>query len=309
MMFTLMEKIIKVINKRLLRTPGVEILKKNFNSESNKKSHLDFWLNKSKQNPSFRKFFFEENKIENVFSEDISDYTFDAMHSFSITEEMLDTLKKSGLLIIKNALPDHEKENVIKHFLELKNKKITKKWVGEVAIDIREESEIQRGYIDIEQFEHLNRYSDQATKNIYNRIVKPTVELHYLKLKKILEKKPLRGETFLHSDRFLPHFKMFYTPFKIEKDDAPFQYAIGSHKINEDYVNFFLKSKYFDETDKGSSKLIKKLVTVTSDENTLYIAFTNGLHKRSAFTKENSERFMMFFQYVERFNKFNYLFN
>ena len=60
MMFTLMEKIIKVINKRLLRTPGVEILKKNFNSESNKKSHLDFWLNKSKQNPSFRKFFFEE---------------------------------------------------------------------------------------------------------------------------------------------------------------------------------------------------------------------------------------------------------
>ena len=25
--------------------------------------------------------------------------------------------------------------------------------------------------------------------------------------------------------------------------------------------------------------------------------------------KENSERFMMFFQYVERFNKFNYLFN
>ena len=125
----------------------------------------------------------------------------------------------------------------------------------------------------------------------------------------ILEEKSLRGETLLHSDRFLPHFKMFYTPFKIEKYDAPFQYAIGSHKINEDYINFFLKSKYFDETDEGSLKLIKKLVTVTTDENTLYIAFTNGLHKRSAFTKENSERFMMFFQYVERFNKFNYLFN
>ena len=36
------EKIIKIINKRLLRTPGVETLKKNFHSENVKKSHLDF---------------------------------------------------------------------------------------------------------------------------------------------------------------------------------------------------------------------------------------------------------------------------
>lgn len=303
------EKIIKIINKRLLRTPGVETLKKNFHSENVKKSHLDFWLKKSEQNPSFKKYFFEENKCENIFSKDVSDYTFDSKNNFSITEEMLNTLKKSGLLIIKNALPDQEKEKVIEHFLELKYKKLNKNWIGEVTNNIREESEIQRGYIDIQQFEHLNRYSNQATQNIYNRIVKPNVELHYLKLKKILEKKFLRGETLLHSDRFLPHFKMFYTPFKIEKDDAPFQYAIGSHKINQDYINFFLKSRYFDETDESSSKLIKNLVKVTTDENTLYIAFTNGLHKRSAFTKENSERFMMFFQYVERFNKFNYLFN
>ena len=42
MLRPLKEKIIKIINKRLLRTPGVETLKKNFNSEKNKKSHL--WL-------------------------------------------------------------------------------------------------------------------------------------------------------------------------------------------------------------------------------------------------------------------------
>mgnify|MGYP006083190177 FL=1 len=222
---------------------------------------------------------------------------------------MFISLKKFGLLVIKNALPKEEKENVISHFMELKNNEFSKKWMGEITKITREESELQRGYIDINKFEYLNRYSNQATKNIYNKVVKPNVELHYLKLKKILEEKPLRGETLLHSDRFLPHFKMFYTPFKIEKNDAPFQYALGSHKIDESYINFFLKSKYFDETDVSSFELTKKKVTVTTDENTLYIAFTNGLHKRSAFTKENSERFMMFFQYVERFNKFNYLFN
>ena len=309
MVLRLKKKIIKLINKRLLRTPGVEILRKNFSSEIKKKSHLDFWLKKSKKNPSLNKFFFEENITNEIFSQDIFDYTFDAKNNFSITQEMLDTLQKFGLLVIKNALPKEEKDNVIDYFLELKNKKFTKNWIGEVANDTREDSEIQRRYIDISQFKYLNRYSNEATKNIYNKIVEPNVELHYLKLKKTFEKKILRGETLLHSDRFLPHFKMFYTPFKIEKDNAPLQYALGSHKINENYVNFFLKSKFFDETDEVSLKLIKKLVTVTTDENTIYIAFTNGLHKRSAFTKKKSERFMMFFQYVERFNKFNYLFN
>ena len=309
MLHNLKEKIIKLINKRLLKTPGLETLKKNLSSEKNKKSHLDFWLKKSSQNPSINKFFFEENAASEKFNQNISDYTFDTFNNFSITEEMLISLKKFGLLVIKNALPTKEKENIISHFLELKNNKFSKKWIGETTKNIREESEIQRGYIDINKFEYLNRYSNQATKNIYNKVVKPNVELHYLKLKKILEEKPMRGETLLHSDRFLPHFKMFYTPFKIEKNDAPLQYALGSHKINENYINFFLKSKYFDETDKSSLELIKKPITVTTDENTLYIAFTNGLHKRSAFTKTNSERCMMFFQYVERFNKFNYLFN
>ena len=87
------------------------------------------------------------------------------------------------------------------------------------------------------------------------------------------------------------------------------QYAVGSHKINNDYKNFFLKSKYFDSTDNLSSNLIKKLVSVTTSDNTLYIAFTNGLHRREPISKRHTERCMMFIQYVERFNKFNYIFS
>ena len=49
----------------------------------------------------------------------------------------------------------------------------------------------------------------------------------------------------------------------------------------------------------------KKMVCVP--ENTLYVVFTNGFHKRSQFNG-NSERSLVFLQYVERFNKLDYLF-
>jgi len=302
------DKIIKFINKRLFKTPGVEFLRRNSQLIEKKKKFLNFWIKKAERNIGFKKFFFEQNFNRNNLSENVSDYTFDAKNNFYIKNEMFDTLKNSGILIIKNALPDFERQEVINHFSELKNKKYLKHWTSMPSSFSRDESELEVGYIKINKFQYLKKYSDQATKNIYNKIVEPSVELHYLKLKNIEEKTLIRGETYLHSDRFLPHFKMFYTPFKIEKDDAPFQYAVGSHVIDDDYFNFFLKAKFFDETDQESLALTKKFVTVTTDENTLYIAFTNGLHKRSSFNKKFSERSMMFFQYVEKFNKLNYLF-
>lgn len=308
MKFVIKDKIIKFINKRIFRTPGVEFLRNNSQSVEKKKKYLSFWINKSRKNPGFRKFFFENKSYKDNLSENVSAYKFDTKNNFCITNEMFEVLKKSGILIIENALPDFEMQNVINHFSELKNKKYQKSWISKPKSFLRDESELEVGNIKINQFQYLKKYSDQATKNIYTKIVEPSIEMHYLKLKNIEEKSLIRGETFLHSDRFLPHFKMFYTPFKITKEDAPFQYAVGSHIIDENYFNFFLNAKFFDETDIDSLKLIKKFITVTTNPNTLYIAFTNGLHKRSFFDKKLSERSMMFFQYVERFNKFNYLF-
>ena len=48
----------------------------------------------------------------------------------------------------------------------------------------------------------------------------------------------------------------------------------------------------------------KKIVCVP--KNSLYIAFTNGFHKRTPFNNL-SERSLVFLQYVQRFNKFDYL--
>ena len=313
MISTFNNKLIKFVNRRLLRTPGLEFLTKNLNSEIKKKRHIDFWLKKASKNASFKKFFFKQNSQDTILSDNISDYTFTANNEFLITSEMFDLLSKSGLLVIKNALPNSEREEIIKCFMELKNKEYISPWIDKpTQLWKGAESEVEKGLLNLSQFKYLKKYSNQASKAIYNRIVEPTNELHYLKNKRILNKNeeiPVKGNTVLHSDRFVPHFKIFYTPFKIEKECGPMQYAVGSHKINDDYTDFFLNSKFFDSTDQASKKLIKKLVSVTTDENTLYIAFTNGLHRREPFTKENTERCMMFIQYVEKFNKFNYLFN
>lgn len=296
----------RYLNKTLFKTPGVEYLRKNHSFVDKKKRYINFWLDKACKNEGFKKFFFEKSN-ENL-SENLSNYKFNTNNKFIITNEMFDVLSNSGLLIIEDALPVEEKNKVIDLFSELKNKNYSNQWKKKPTNILRNQTDLNIGMLEISKLSYLKHYSNQVTKKIFNKVVEPNVELHYLKLKNYsLENQDLKGETFLHSDRFLPHFKMFYTPFKINKDEAPFQYALGSHKITDDYLDFFLNAKSFDETDFQSKKLIKKIVNVVTSENTLYIAFTNGLHRRTPFQKI-SERNMMFFQYVERFNKLNYFF-
>ena len=58
---------------------------------------------------------------------------------------------------------------------------------------------------------------------------------------------------------------MFYTPYEIGEDDAPFQYALGSHKVTRDYL-IFLNAKSFDETD-IESKNSQNIVSVKAKKN------------------------------------------
>ena len=297
----MIKKLIKFLNKKILRTPGVEFLKKNYLNESKKLAHINFWINMSKRKKGFQNFFFD-----NSADGDIA-YRFPSNEECVFTGEMLKSLSHNGVLVICNALPEDERKKIINCFEELKKKSYTNCWTEvPTSVSRSNDYDLERGYVGLNLFPILKKYSEQASLAIYDKIVNPTIELHYLKLKSAKEE-PIRGETFLHSDRFVPHFKMFYTPFAIERDDAPLEFSLGSHKINEDYINFFLKSKYFDETDIESKKIKKRIEKIIVPKNSLYIAFTNGLHRRTPLLKENSERCMIFMQYVERYNKLNYL--
>lgn len=287
------------INKSILRTPGVEFLKKIKDVEKRSK-YLNFWIKRCKKNSGLKFFFFDEQIKTDSF-------TYASSNDFKISSTMFDSLGYYGLLIIRNALPQNELFKIISYFDDLEKLENQNTWLTKpFKIKERTDTELNVGKVDIDQFPYLKSYSDQASTKIFNKKIKPNVDMHYLKIISNSED-AIRGETYLHSDRFIPHFKMFYTPYAITENDAPFEYALQSHKINADYIEFFKQSVFFDETDQTSRNLYNEKIKVTTEPNTLYIAFTNGLHRRSDF-KSKSERCMMFFQYVERFNKLNYLF-
>jgi hypothetical protein len=296
----------KFINNRILRTPGVAFLRKTSNLKK-KRNHLNFWINRSKANKSINNFFFKStplDKKENI--------RFSSNNNFLIEEEIFSSLADHGLIIIENALPLDEKKKIIRYLDDLKNVTKEMNWLETISSSKRNnETSLNVGIPDINDFPILKKYSDQFSKKIYGKCVLPSVQFHYLKLLNYVEEDKIRGETYLHSDRFLPHFKIFYSPYSIGSGDAPFRFCLGTHKINDDYLNFFENSDYFDETDINCKKIMnnKKIETVTTKPNTLYLCFTNGFHSRSPFLNSNSERSMVFLQYVERFNKLDYLLN
>ena len=295
-------KIKNYLNRQIFRTPGVEFFQKK-KSKNEKKKYINFWLNRAKKNKSLYKYFF--TKVSNKKN----NYSFNMInYNFEITDEMFNSLSDNGLLIIQNALPKEERLNIIDHFNELKkNYEFKKNWLKKpYNPNFFNEVEEIMGQILIKDFKYLKKYSDQFSKEIYGKIVEPTVQFRYLNQKKNSKEKKVKGATYLHTDRFLPHFKVYYTPYEITIDDAPLEFVISSHKINDNFIEFYLNAKNFDETDEDFKKfkLKKKLVCVP--ENSLYVAFTNGFHRRVEFNSEN-ERSLVFLQYVERFNKLDYL--
>jgi len=301
-MINLINKFRKYFNKTIFRTPGVEYFRQNKSIES-KKKYINFWLQKAKRNKSLKKYFFAQTLNNH------SEITYRIKNDeYIISKNMFSALSETGLLIIENALPNFEKSFIIDHFSELKrNTTYTKNWLKTPQNPnfFTEVNEVM-GPISIRNFKYLNNYSKQLSKEIYGKIVEPTVEFRYLKQSINSKEKKTRGATFLHTDRFLPHFKVYYTPYAITINDAPLEYVLSSHKINNNFINFYLNAKNFDETDEGFKKfnLPKKLVSVP--ENSLYVAFTNGFHRRVEFNSEN-DRSLVFLQYVERFNKLDYL--
>ena len=62
--------------------------------------------------------------------------------------------------------------------------------------------------------------------------------------------------------------KILYSPFEINMKGAPFCYALGSHKINDDYLNFVKNSKIYNESEPEASFFLKKKFEFTLKPNT-----------------------------------------
>ena len=94
--------------------------------------------------------------------------------------------------------------------------------------------------------------------------------------------------TIMHIDRFMPAFKIFYYPYEVNDDGAPFGYVLGSHQISDRYTDAVKKSFH---TLHGARNRPFELPSYSGQKecrlpvpaNSLVVAATHGLHRRIPF--------------------------
>ena len=134
---------------------------------------------------------------------------------------------------------------------------------------------------------------------MYGKEIKPATSIILIKVLDLPENN-YYGDNTLHPDRYLPNLKMFYYNQDVDIHSAPFRFSPGSHKITDEYIDYFKNNPnlVFDQNNPGSKKFIKNAKSFPVKANSLIIAFTNGFHGRSKFTKLG-QRVGIFFLYPE----------
>ncbi len=291
--FKFSQKLINFVKKKFFSFPTLNFL---ISTKSSllKNLYVNFWIFVSKKNKSFKKYFFDyqefqeknvicklNNKIENL------------------NNKYLDALSRNGILILENALDEIEHKKIVEIFnkiLIIQNQ------------NYRSSSSVIRyvEYFNLDDFKFLKSISNFLTKNVYGKILGSNAEFYIHKSIKIPEDIE-HGDNNLHIDRFLPNMKILYSPFEINHEGAPFCYALGSHKINENYINFVKHSKKFNESESNANQFLLNRMEVTCKANTIIVALTSGFHGRKPFLKE-IDRKLIFLQYHKSFNKNSLLF-
>ena len=281
--------LIKKLFKRMNYYPGLKFGYSK--SLLYKKIEIKFTTFFAKRKKTFRTFFFDKNlitenpKIYSNFSE-----------KNTISDDQIKILKENGILVIENVL-DYKEHLYIKH--KIKGLIDDEKRRGGEKINFVETDDLYKLSLkyNISNIKNLNNITNKISKLVYGKEIEPDASVIYTKSLKIPEK-TYSGDNNLHPDRYLPNMKMFYYPYSVDKDSAPFMYALGSHKINKEYTNYFIENSnfIFDEENKSSEKFLKRKKIFPVKENSLIIAFTNGFHGRSKF-KKDGERTAIFLQF------------
>ena len=280
-------KKIKIIYERIVYYPGLRF----GYSKSNlyKKIVIKFTILLAKRNKKFKEIFFSESqpvsfeKIKYNFANNIFD------------KQKFESLKDNGILILENVLNQKEHKDIQTDF-ELHFKSNLAKELNNMKSDSIIMKKIDK---KINQNSSLIKISNLITKEIYGCLVKPNYHYFYTQALNLPEKK-FPGDNIFHVDRFLPNLKIIYFPYSVDKDSSPFKYALGSHKINQKYLDFFLDNKkwVFDERNPNSQKFLINAKEIPVNENSIIVALTNGFHSRAPFRKK-SERSALFFTYPQ----------
>ena len=301
----------KVFNDRINYYPG---LKYGYTrSKIIKKFYINFNMFFAKKNKQFDDIFFKPVDKTNKVN-----IGFNMNNGFQLNEQHYNSLKENGVLVLKNALPEQEREEICKKFNKIKND-IANNSVKDYQLPGKDTDTYNKSPDTLSQSYSLGninpdstlaQISNQITKSVYGQSMIPSS--YYMYTKSInLPEKPHDGDNVWHSDRYLPNLKLIYYPFGVKIDSAPFRYSLGSHKINRDYLNFFVdtdggaiklpESKVID-SDYGK-KFLKNPQELVCEPNTLAAALVSGFHGRTPF-KEKGDRSALFLCYPN-FNLFS----
>jgi hypothetical protein len=234
-----------------------------------------FLIKLAKKNKAFQNFFFNTNneKFENFR------FLFDPINNINKNQEKC--LSHCGIIILENILEAQD----YKHIKDLidnisdENDNLDKNVVGNAHV-----KKILKN-IKIDEKHLLISISNKITQAVYGAPVKPSISVLTSIPKKIPEP-DVPGDNIYHVDRYLPNIKMFYYPDDIKLGEGHFDFALGSHKIDYQYLKFFNNNEQwiFDERNPNSKKFMKFKNNITVKKNSLIVACTNGFHRRSKFT-------------------------
>jgi len=288
------KKFIKIFNDRVNYYPGLKF--GYTKSKVVKKLYMNFNIFFAKKNKNFKEFFFDTESNKNSFNTN-----FNLNRGHNINEDHFQSLRKNGILILENALKEDEQNKISETFNKFKNdlennnfddykdKNFTTTKGPPLSSYFTINSELSPD-------SNLKKINDQITKKIYGKSIHPSQSFGYQKAISLPEIN-IPGDNLWHSDRYLPNLKLLYFPFGVENNGAPFRYSIGSHKINKDYLNFFInKSGGTIENFNEEEKFLKDTLECEVPPNTLVATVTNGFHSRTPFRKE-TDRCALYLMY------------
>ena len=278
---------IKVVYDRFFYYPGLKF--GNFRSNLIRKIFVKTLIYFSKRNKNFSEIFFSKNLDKNLNTKYIFEYNKNIFN-----HEFFESLKINGIVVIQNILDHEDHRKILKEFDQFTSISTDVK-----SIEKAKSSEIYFKKLEKDLFEEsrLFEVSKIITNYVYGETIHPKTHFFY-SAAKILPEQNFKGDNIMHVDRFLPNLKLIYFPSDTDKYSAPFKYAFGSHKINDNYLNFFLNNKeqIYDERNPKSIKFLEHTKEICLKSNSLVIALTNGFHGRAKFQKYN-ERRTLFFTY------------
>ena len=299
-------KKIKVLYIRLFSYPGMNFknIKIRLLRNLYKKFLIKFLNFLGKKNKSLNYFFYEQDNKNMHQDISIDEITFQLDSNKNISEQTFDAFKNYGIIIIKDVISEEERKKIINIFDNFSiNNEVVKLSNYQKTNDVN----VKLFNSKIDQFRELFLINKKITKKILGKEISAEGQFLIHESSKIPES-IFPGDNNFHMDRYLPNIKTIYFPYDVEKNLSPFMYMVGSHRINNNYQDFYLNNDecIFDERNIQFKNSINKKIKITVKKNSLVLAATNGFHGRAPFEKQGvrSTLFMTYanFDLIDLFN-------